>query len=82
MCYPFGTYNDITLKLMHEQDVDYCLSTSPGPPASSPGFSFLALPRWDTMTFGMITLEDLSFLLELRHVSIRRISHKFESLLY
>ena len=52
MCYPFGAYNDITLKLMHEQDVDYCLSTSPGPAtASSPGFSFLALPRWDTNDF-------------------------------
>lgn len=52
VCYPYGSYDEVTLSVMAEQSVDYGLSTKEGPAFLGPDVgSAYRLSRWDTNSF-------------------------------
>ena len=48
MCYPFGSYNNETLSILKELNVDYSVTTKLGSAFLNKDISRYELKRWDT----------------------------------
>ena len=51
VCYPYGSYNDITIDILREKNISFALSTHVGDVNKSNIFEKYKLPRMDTNDF-------------------------------
>ena len=51
MCYPYGSYNNDSLKILSDLNIDYCLTTKSGEATSTSLNKLYELHRWDTNSF-------------------------------
>ena len=51
VCYPYGSYNNETIKIMKSHNISFCLTTTTGSVNATNMDKIFTLPRYDTNDF-------------------------------